>query len=37
MVTWLRGGQTCVLSGEGVSEATLLELAAWKGLGSVKF
>jgi hypothetical protein len=26
-----------VLSGEGVSEATLHELAAWKGLGSVKF
>jgi hypothetical protein len=26
-----------VLSGEGVSSATLLELAAWKGLGSVKF
>ena len=37
VVTWLRGGQTCVLSGEGVSEATLLELAAWKGMGSVKF
>jgi hypothetical protein len=37
VVTWLRGGQTCVLSGERVSEATLLELAAWKGMGSVKF
>ena len=37
VVTWLRGGQTCVLSGEGVSEATLLELAAWKGMGAVKF
>ena len=37
VVTWLRGGQTCVLSGEAVSEATLLELAAWKGMGSVKF
>ena len=37
VVTWLRGGQTCVLSGEGVSSATLLELAAWKGQGSVKF
>jgi hypothetical protein len=37
VVTWLRGGQTCVLSGDGVSSATLLELAAWKGLGSVKF
>jgi hypothetical protein len=37
VVTWLRGGQTCVLSGERVSDATLLELAAWKGQGSVKF
>jgi hypothetical protein len=37
VVTWLRGGQTCVLSGEAVSEATLLELAAWKGMGAVKF
>ena len=37
VVTWLRGGQTCVLSGDGVSTATLLELAAWKGEGSVKF
>ena len=37
VVTWLRDGQTCVLSGEGVATATLLELAAWKGLGSVEF
>lgn len=37
VVTWLRGGQTCVLSGDGVSSDTLLELAAWKGMGSVKF
>ena len=37
VVTWLRGGQTCVLSGDAVSSATLLELAAWKGMGSVKF
>ena len=36
-VTWLREGQTCVLSGEGVDTATLLELAAWKGKGSVRF
>jgi anti-sigma factor RsiW len=36
-VTWLRGGQTCVLSGDGVPTSTLLELAAWKGQGSVKF
>jgi anti-sigma factor RsiW len=37
VVTWLRGGQTCVLSGDEVSSDTLLELAAWKGMGSVKF
>ena len=36
-VTWLREGQTCVLSGEGVSNDTLLELASWKGQGSVEF
>jgi anti-sigma factor RsiW len=36
-VTWLRGGRTCVLSGDDVSDATLLELAAWKGMGSVEF
>ena len=37
VVTWLRDGQTCVLSGEGVATATLLELASWRGLGSVEF
>lgn len=37
IVTWLRGGRTCVLSGEGVSAAELRELAAWKGEGAVPF
>jgi hypothetical protein len=36
-VTWLRDGHTCVLAGEGVDEATLLKLAAWKGDGAVTF
>jgi len=36
-VTWKRQGHTCVLSGDGVSEDTLLELAAWKGMGTVEF
>jgi hypothetical protein len=36
-VTWLRDGHTCVLAGEGVDAATLLELAAWKGDGAVTF
>src|SRR5918997_1542560 len=29
IVTWLRDGHTCVLSGTGVDPAALLELAAW--------
>jgi hypothetical protein len=37
IVTWLREGRTCVLSGNGVSDAELLELASWKGEGSVPF
>ena len=36
-VTWLRGGHTCVLTGSGVSEDELLELAAWQGEGAVQF
>ena len=36
-VTWLREGHTCVLSGDGVSEESLVELAAWKGDGAVAF
>jgi hypothetical protein len=37
IVTWLREGRTCVLSGDGVSTEQLLELASWKGEGSVPF
>ena len=37
IVTWPRGGRTCVLSGVGVDAATLLDLAAWKGKGAVSF
>jgi hypothetical protein len=37
IVTWLRDGRTCVLSGEGVSRETLLTLASWKGDGAVPF
>lgn len=37
IVTWPRGGKTCVLSGVGVDAATLLDLAAWRGKGAVRF
>jgi hypothetical protein len=37
IVTWWRGGHSCVLSGKGVSERELLELASWKGDGAVPF
>jgi hypothetical protein len=37
IVTWLRDGRTCVLSADGVSTEELLELASWKGEGSVPF
>jgi hypothetical protein len=37
IVTWLRGGRTCVLSGNGVSAKDLREVAAWKGDGAVPF
>ena len=37
VVTWLRDGHTCVLSGAGVPREELLELAAWMGDGSVSF
>ncbi len=37
VVTWLRRGHTCVLSGAGVDRDVLLKLAAWKGAGSVPF
>ncbi|MFL5886961.1 MAG: anti-sigma factor family protein [Thermoleophilaceae bacterium] len=31
VVTWLRAGHTCVLSGGSTAHATLLRLAAWRG------
>jgi hypothetical protein len=37
VVTWWRDGKTCVLSGSGVGERTLLTLASWKGDGAVPF
>ncbi len=37
IVTWLRAGKTCVLSGSGVEPDVLLDLAAWKGMGAVQF
>lgn len=36
-VTWLRQGHSCVMTGEGVTTAKMLELASWKGLGKVAF
>jgi hypothetical protein len=30
VVTWRRGGRTCILSGAGVSDRVLLGLASWK-------
>ncbi|HSD23616.1 MAG TPA: hypothetical protein VLB79_04745 [Solirubrobacterales bacterium] len=37
VVTWWRDGRTCVLSGSGVGDRELLELASWKGDGAVPF
>ncbi len=37
VVTWQRGGLTCILTGSGVEPDTLVELAAWHGMGSVPF
>ena len=36
-VTWERDGHTCVLSGEAVRPAELLELADWRGKGAIPF
>lgn len=35
VVTWLRRGHTCVLSGAQTDTATLLRLAAWRGGGQI--
>ena len=37
VVTWRREGRTCVLSSTDVPRDELLELAAWKGKGAVRF
>jgi ferric-dicitrate binding protein FerR (iron transport regulator) len=37
LVTWERGGHTCVLSGSGVPARELLDLAGWKGQGAIEF
>jgi hypothetical protein len=37
VVTWQRGGRTCILTGSGVDPDTMVELAAWHGMGSVPF
>jgi hypothetical protein len=37
VATWERDGNTCVLSGEGVDEAKLAELAGWTGKGALAF
>jgi hypothetical protein len=37
VVVFERQGRTCVMSGVGVAEATMVELAAWKGRGTVSF
>jgi hypothetical protein len=35
--TWEREGHTCILSGAGVPDEKLAELAGWKGMGDVAF
>jgi hypothetical protein len=37
VVTWQRGGQTCVLSGKAVTRAELIALADWRGKGAIRF
>jgi hypothetical protein len=38
VVTWLRGGHTCVLSGDAaVKPAVMLELAGWRAKGAITF
>jgi anti-sigma factor RsiW len=37
VVTWLRRGHTCVLSGRNVPLDALLKLAAWRGRGRIPF
>ena len=37
VVTWLRRGHTCVLSGRGVPFAALVRLVAWRGHGRIPY
>jgi hypothetical protein len=37
VVTWLRQGHTCVLSGRGVPMNALVKLAAWRGHGRIPY
>ena len=37
VVTWLRRGHTCVLSGDGVPRGALERLAAWTGGGDIPY
>ncbi len=37
VVTWWRGGRTCVLSSTDVGDHKLIKLASWKGDGAVPF
>lgn len=37
VVTWLRQGHTCVLSGRGVPASALIRLAAWRGHGRIPY
>jgi hypothetical protein len=37
IVTWERGGHTCVLAGESADAEELLALADWRGQGAVTF
>jgi hypothetical protein len=37
VVTWRRGGQTCVLSAKAVSASELVALADWRGKGAIPF
>ena len=37
VVTWERGGHTCVLSAKGVSATELVALANWRGKGAIRF
>ena len=37
VVTWLRRGHTCVLSGTGTTDGMLLRLAAWRGEGQLSY